>query len=369
MKEENRQGVSARIKELEDQIKNTKYNKRTQHAVGLYKAKLAQLKEKQETRRGIGKGDEGYSVRRTGDATVVLVGFPSVGKSTLLNQLTNAKSKTAAYAFTTLTVVPGLMEYKHAKIQILDVPGILKGAADGTGRGREVLSVLTAADMALILIDVFEPHQLDVLQKELYDAHLRLNREPPDIKIKKTGKGGISVSTTVQLTKTTKETVAAILRELRLMNADVLIRDDVDADQVIDAVEGNKRYLPAVIAINKIDTATPEEFAAVAKAIPGSIPISAEQGVNIDLVKERIFQGLGFLRIYMKEVGKKADMNEPLIIRGPATVEQVCRKLHQDFIKRFRFARVWGRSAKFPGQKFKLNHTLADEDVLQVVLR
>ena len=126
------------IKDLEDKISKTKYNKSTQHAVGLMKAKLAKLKEKQEARGG-GKKVEGFDVRKTGDGTVVLIGFPSVGKSTLLNDLTNAESKTASYAFTTLTVVPGIMHYGDAKIQILDVPGILRGAASGVGRGREVL--------------------------------------------------------------------------------------------------------------------------------------------------------------------------------------------------------------------------------------
>ena len=124
------------IKEFEEELKKTKYNKKTQHHIGLVKAKIAKLRERQESRGKGGKKGEGYSVRRSGDATVLLLGFPSAGKSTLLNALTNAESETGAYAFTTLTVIPGTLEYKHAKIQVLDVPGIVKGASDGTGRGK-----------------------------------------------------------------------------------------------------------------------------------------------------------------------------------------------------------------------------------------
>src|SRR3990167_10350452 len=126
-----------RIKELEEELSTTKYNKRTQGYIGLVKAKIARLKEEQQ-RKQAGKGKtEGYSVKRSGDATAIIVGFPSVGKSTLLNALTNAKSEVAAYDFTTLKCIPGMMEYKNARIQILDLPGIIEGAKDGKGRGRE----------------------------------------------------------------------------------------------------------------------------------------------------------------------------------------------------------------------------------------
>ena len=108
---------------MEEELSKTKYNKRTQGHIGLVKAKIAQLKEKQVQRRK-GKGKtEGYTVRKSGDSTVIMIGFPSVGKSTLLNKLTNAQSATASYAYTTLTVIPGMLNYRGAKIQILDVQG------------------------------------------------------------------------------------------------------------------------------------------------------------------------------------------------------------------------------------------------------
>ena len=80
------------IKAIEDEISKTKYNKRTQFAVGLMKAKLAALKEKEVARSSKKSVHQGYSVRRTGDATVIMIGFPSSGKSTLLNAITNANS-------------------------------------------------------------------------------------------------------------------------------------------------------------------------------------------------------------------------------------------------------------------------------------
>ena len=67
----------------------------------------------------------------------VHAGFPSVGKSTILSVLTGTKSEVAAYEFTTLTCIPGIIHYNEAKIQLLDLPGIIEGAAEGRGEGLQ----------------------------------------------------------------------------------------------------------------------------------------------------------------------------------------------------------------------------------------
>jgi uncharacterized protein len=360
---------NSEINELETQISKTKYNKSTQHAIGLMKAKLAKLKEKRESRGSGGKKLEGYDVRKTGDGTVILIGFPSVGKSTLLNDLTNAESKTAAYAFTTLTVVPGIMEFNDAKIQILDVPGIVKGAAAGTGRGREVLSVMRSAELALIIVDVNAPEHYNVLLNEIRDAHLRINKKKPDIKIVKTSRGGLRIASTLKLTKLDLPTIEAIFKEFRVINADIVIRTDVDADELIDVIEGNKKYIPAVTVINKIDLATEEVVTKIVSDLKADLAISAKDKIYIEQLKELIFEKLDLIRIYMKEPGKEADLKIPLIINRNSKVLDLCNKLHKDFVKKFKFCRIWGKSSKFPGQRLMLEHKLADRDVVEIHLR
>ena len=95
------------------------------------KAQLAQLKrqEIESQMKSGGGGGEGWDVKSTGDSRVGLIGFPSVGKSTLLTKLTGTHSEAAAYEFTTLTCIPGIIRYKGAKIQLLDLPGIIEGTS------------------------------------------------------------------------------------------------------------------------------------------------------------------------------------------------------------------------------------------------
>ena len=361
--------INEEIKRLEDEIRNTQYNKATQHHVGLVKAKIAKLREKQEARSSKGKKSEGYAVKKTGDATVILVGFPSVGKSTLMNNFCNVESKIAAYAFTTLKCIPGVMSYKHAKIQVLDVPGIIKGAAAGTGRGREVISVIKNSDLIIFVLDFLNPEeQLDVLKKEIYDANIRVNKKKPDVTLKKKAKGGIDISATVRLSVLEKGTIEKMLSEMKISNADIVIRQDIDADDLIDVVEGNRVYIPAITIINKIDTVDNDVALSFVKKL-NALPISAEKKIGIEKLRQVIYEKLSFIRIYMKEIGKKADLEVPLIVKKPATIELVCRKIHRDFVNKFKFAKVWGKSAKFPGQKFSLNHELKDEDVLEIHLK
>ncbi|MFH0798170.1 MAG: GTP-binding protein [Candidatus Woesearchaeota archaeon] len=359
--------LNEKIQAFEDELKNTKYNKRTQGAVGLLKAKIARLKDEHIRKASKTVKGEGYAVRKSGDASVILVGFPSVGKSTLLNTLTDADSPVAAYEFTTLTVIPGLLEYKSAKIQILDVPGIIHGAASGRGRGKEVLAVAASCDLVVLIVDVFHPEHIEVLRHELYDTNIRLNQHKPVVKIVRKPKGGISLASTVQLNNIDRNTAAAIFREYRIANADVIIRSDITVEQLIDAIEANKRYIPGIVVLNKIDMVDSETLKRIRDEIKPDLCISADRKDNMEELKELIFKKLNFMRVYCKETGKPADMNEPMIIFSGATLKDMCEKLHRDFIKKFKYARVWGKSVKFDGQRIlKLEHKLHDEDVVEL---
>jgi len=350
------------IKSIEEELVTTKYNKATQHHIGKLKAKLARLKEQVSKSVSVGKAQSlGYGLKKTGDATVILAGFPSVGKSTLLNQLTNADSPVGAYEFTTLNVVPGMMSYNHAKIQIFDVPGLVSGAAEGKGRGKEVLSVIRNADLIILLIEATKPEQLEKMEKELYEANFRLDQKPPRVKIKKQMYGGIVIDKSSSV-KLDKQSIKDVLTEFGYLNVHVSVSGNPSFDDFLDAVIGNRKYVPALRILNKADLIESKP------KVKYDLAISADKGVNIEDLRKLIFKKLRFIRIFMKKQGKKADLEEPLIIKEGARVRDVCKQLHKSFVKRFRYAEIWGPSAKFDAQKVHLKHVVKDGDVLGLIL-
>ena len=264
-------------------------------------------------------------------------------------------------------MIPGLLEYKSAKIQLLDVPGVIQGAAEGSGRGKEVISTIQMADLLIIMVDVNNLHQLATIKSELYKANIRITQKKPGITIKKTERGGIEIA--ANESHLAKETITAILKEYRMSNAYASISQDITEDELIDALEGNRKYVPAITVINKADLASKEALKAAREKMPDALIMSAEKNKGIGALKEGIFRKLGLVRIFLKQVGKKADLEEPVIMKEGCSVKDVCIKLHRDFVNRFRFARVWGESAKFPGQRFNLEHRLKNEDVVQIHLR
>ncbi|MFC7204206.1 OBG GTPase family GTP-binding protein [Haloferax namakaokahaiae] len=365
-------GLEEEIEDIREEISSTPYNKSTEGHIGRLKAKLAELKEKLENQSSAG-GGQGYAVEKTGDATVALVGFPSVGKSTLINALTNAESETGAYEFTTLNVNPGMLKYKGANIQILDVPGLIEGAAGGRGGGREVLSVVRTADLVVFMLSVFEIDRYERLQEELYANKIRLDSTPPNLSITKKGKGGIRVtkSDSVELEE---ETIKGVLREHGFVNAEVTLRGETTIDELIDGIMKNRVYLPSIVAVNKADLIdenylpTVEENLREVGLDPDEVTfISAEAEKGLDALKEDIWEALGLIRVYMDKPGRGVDYDEPLVLRKGDTIDDAITKLGAKLEEGFRFARVSGPSAKHDEQQVGRDHVLADEDVLRVI--
>jgi ribosome-interacting GTPase 1 len=264
------------------------------------------------------------------------------------------------------------MEHRGAKIQILDLPGLIKGASEGKGRGKEILNVIRGSDMVLYVIDPFQKSHFQILDQELWKSGMRLNQSPPQVFVTRTRRGGIEVRSTLEQTNMSDEEIQGIIRGFGIVSATVTLRTDVTDDHIVDTLAGNRVYSKSVVVINKIDLANDRILKGAYKELPEEWPIlnvSAKTGEGIEKMKDFIFDNLGFMSIFLKPQGQEADMVEPLIVKDTSTVRDVCAKLHRDFLRKFRYAKIKGPSAKFDWQRVGLDHRLKDEDVLTVILR
>ncbi|KEG03706.1 ribosome-interacting GTPase 1, putative [Plasmodium vinckei vinckei] len=361
--------ILQKIADIEAEMAKTQKNKATNYHLGLLKAKLSKLKAQLIEGGGKGGGEgEGFDVSKTGDARIGLVGFPSVGKSTLLNKLTGTFSEVASYEFTTLTCVPGIFKYKGAKMQLLDLPGIIEGAKDGKGRGKQVIAVAKSCSLILIVLDALKPLSFKkIIEKELEGFGIRLNKKPPNIIFQKKDKGGINITHTVPLNNLDEEIIKSICHEYRIMNANISIRCEATVDDIIDVIEGNRLYVPCIYVLNKVDQITMEELNLITK-LPHNIPISAHLEWNLDGLLEEIWNYLDLVRIYTKPKGHIPDYDSPVILKkDKSKVENFCKKIHRSLLNQFKYALVWGKSVKHNPQKVGKDHELNDEDVVQLV--
>ncbi|XP_070579499.1 developmentally-regulated GTP-binding protein 2-like [Ptychodera flava] len=361
-------GILEKISEVEKEIARTQKNKATEYHLGLLKAKLAKYRQQllEPTSKSAAKG-EGFDVMKSGDARVALIGFPSVGKSTLLNTVTKTHSESASYEFTTLTCIPGVIEYHGANIQLLDLPGIIEGASQGKGRGRQVIAVARTADLVIIMLDATKGDvQKHLLEQELEAVGLRLNKQKPNIYFKQKKGGGISFNSTCPLTKCNEKLVQMILHEYKIFNAEVLFREDCTPDEFIDVVVGRRVYLPCLYVYNKIDQISIEEVDRIAHQ-PHCIVISCEMKLNLDYLIDMIWEYLALIRVYTKKRGDHPDLEAGLILRRNSTVEHVCHAIHRSIVEVFKYALVWGTSVKYSPQRVGLQHVMHHEDVIQVI--
>ncbi|NIJ66277.1 GTP-binding protein [Sphingomonas leidyi] len=175
-----------------------------------------------------------------------LVGLPNAGKSTFINQVTNAQAKVGAYAFTTTRPQLGVVRHKEREFVVADIPGLIEGAAEGAGIGDRFLGHIERCRVLLHLIDANDP---DVA-----------------------------------------ESYRVVRGELEAYGAGLVEK-------------------PVVVALNKIDTLDDELIAALSAELEEAsggpvIPISGASGVGVDWVLDKLLEEIG------TDHGKVADDDE-----------------------------------------------------------
>ena len=176
------------------------------------------------------------------------------------------------------------------------------------------------------------------LTSELESVGIRLNQEKPQIQVKPTQKGGIMINSSVKRTKMDDKMIKNILAEYKMHNAHVTLRGDYNVDQLIDAIEGNRKYIKCLYVYNKIDTVSIEDVDELARQ-PNSTVLSSGMKLGLDLLKERLWEMLDLVRVYTKKKGSPPDLTDPLILtkgRGGFTVAAAIKQIHRSLLNNFK---------------------------------
>jgi len=288
-------------------------HKGTDHLQGDIKRKLSEYRKLARQAKSKGRKGISYRVPREGAGQIVMVGGPNVGKSSMLAALTNATPKIADYPFTTKLPMPGMMPHEDIQIQLVDTPPITADFMEPW-----MTEVLYGGDAALLVCDLGAD---DVL-----------------------------------------ESVEAVLT--RLESVKIRLVREMPADP-----ELGYRYIRTMIVGNKCDAAGADEnFETLQELYRDQfdmLKVSAATGVGLEDFGRRMFRFLRVIRIYTKEPGKKADLNQPFALREGDTVLDLAAMVHKDFVKQLKMARVWGEGV-FDGQPVKREHVLHDKDIVEL---
>jgi ribosome-interacting GTPase 1 len=134
--------------------------------------------------------------------------------------------------------------------------------------------------------------------------------------------------------------------------------------------DGESIYKLAVIATKGDLPGSEKNFHKLETKTYWSIhPISIKNGESLERLKQYLFNVIELMRIYTKPPKCKVNFEQPFICPLETTVYEMSEKIHKDFVKLFRYARVWGSSVEFPGQHVGLDHVLSDGDVIEIIIK
>ena len=296
--------------------------------------KEIEKKKNHEQKKG---GTPGIAVKKEGIGQIVLVGLPSSGKSWLLNKLTGVDVEIAPYPFTTKKPVVGMMDFHSSKVQLVEVPALVKGSSEGKANGLQLLSIARNADAVILLARNRSEEQL--LLQELGNVKIFLNEKKPAIEIQQSKFKGIAVVHKQNL-KMKEALLHDFLHARGMYNVSVVLneqlRDLLTVERVLDETIFYK---------------------------PG-ITVDAFGEINFEELKQKIFQLLNKILVFTKKAGQPPDMNAPLALPAGTTVADAAKNLHKDFAN-FKYVKVWG-SSKFPGQRVEHNFELRNGDIIEI---
>jgi ribosome-interacting GTPase 1 len=299
---------------LEEMLRTLPKHKGTEKIQADLKRKISEARRASVTAKKH-SGKDPFHVPKQGAGQVALLGVPNVGKSALVQALTDAPVKVADFPFSTHGPVPGMAYYEDVPIQLLDLPPLtpehVPGGMVGAIRNADLLAIMANASRDSVLED------FDAVLRILIERHIQPVRS---------------------LAVPDDETSEALpMRAL-------LIATGMDAPAAAENLATTRELLDVDLPLVAVSCTTREHF---------------------DDLMRTLFEMLQVIRIYAKPPGKPPDMSAPFLLAVGSTVRDLADHIHKDFAEGLKFARIWGASS-FDGQQVHHEHVLTDKDVVEL---
>ncbi len=364
--------VEEKIKALEEFLSSVPKHKGTENLLYWATRRLAELREeaeREQLRRRSGKGSRpSFFVEKAGAGQVILVGPPNSGKSSIVARLTNAKVLVSPLPYSTVMPVPGMASYNDVQLQVVDMPPLIN--PDGSINNR-VVAMARNADVIAVVIGLDSEDvkgDLERTLKALEERGVAYSLEKGFVTVERKREGGVTLI--AQGTpRFTERDIRELLRSYKIYHAVVRSYGPATIDDVEAALLSAKVYRPTMVVFNKSDLPGAEQRAReTARGLPRDVPwllVSAATGLGLEGITATAFKMLGVKRVYTKKPGQPPS-TEPLIVKADATVRDVAERISPELAKSMKYARVWGRGAKYGGQKVGPDYVLHDQDVVEI---
>ncbi|MCY0873772.1 MAG: TGS domain-containing protein [Acidianus infernus] len=327
-----------KIKAIQDFLSSVPKHKGTENLVYWARRRLAELREESERQRKKKSGSFSFFVEKEGSGQIIVLGREEL-KNPLVRKITNVKQDPKDFP------IPAMTYYEDVGIQLVNPPPVI---LDSKLIVSKIIGLIRNADGLLFVVE--DKNEFLKFKEFLESNNIILGKPKGKVIIEKlrSGKEGIRIILLGKLVNTDENEIRKYLQDFGLKSAIVKIIGEVSLDDVEKSIFETITYKPAVVvSLNPFD-------------YPG-IPVITK----IDNLPKYLFDSLDIIRVYTKEPGEEPS-KDPLILKRGSTVLDVAKKLHSSLYENFKYARIWGKSAKFPGQKVGEDHVLEDKDIVEI---
>ncbi len=304
-----------KLKMAQELLRMMPKHKGTNRLQGEMKTKISDIKKlvaSGDKVHGANKTVNFDSIDKEGCRQIILIGPPNCGKSSLLENLTEAKPIVADYPYSSREPLAGMMTYKAVPFQLIDTPPISEELYESY-----MNSLIRNADLVVLVADLSAKTMVDDIQFILDKM------------------------------------------EERGINFQAKLSEDHRSDKVDDKM--------VIVAAHKtFEDESGHKFEQLKELMSGySITkTSILDEETLQNFQQAIFGALKILRVFTKKSGQEADFDSPIVLPIGSTVEQAAESLHKEIAQKLKFSRIWGQG-KHDGQRVNRDFVLTDGDIVE----